>query len=395
MVSKVDLVANVNGSLPHSLTEAAPNVTRHIADEQKGFRNQIEAVLIGKEAVHVMETETQRIVGEGLHDIEEFMEWMVEHGGQQREKAVSQLFSQEQKRESELFTIEFAAVAAFFRSMTELLEESVQSREGVTSFERHSRVREKLSKMPKGDVIMKQFGDDMLALVSKPYNEAEHDALRARVLAYTSGLGSKTGEPVIKTEEVRNMFVLLAVALNPEKMELFTAASIHGLIGRVLPEDKMKAVFGGDPKPIEDLPAGGIRLAFADGEISFYHEGPGSTVPDAVKKKMDPAKDPAAKSVQIPRKILFVHYHTDDDMRELIHDMSDGEVIVANRRGVDGKTVEFEGMSTGPSDPKELPQCKLADSSSDINQKDLIAKPMKYISNDFEVRLPMTAKTVA
>jgi hypothetical protein len=169
---------------------------------------------------------------------------------------------------------------------------------------------------------------------------------------------------------VIDVLKLLKETMDAQEKSDLSEAGVAGVLGRVLNETDMDNVFTGDFSSVIALQDASVRLVYADGEETFYHENGKDDIPQAIK---DMSSD------TMPRHVLMVHYRTDDDVKMLLEDLSHGEELHASFRDDPSQQIVMEGRSDSP----EVIIKKKPDS---VDEADLLANPMKYLGHDVNVQ---------
>lgn len=369
-----NLIQNPDGSPLLSLEQAVSNANAALVQtETQGFTSHFHLALKANTDLIKLEREVEEIVQRGHKYLAQTIGVLIE-GGMDRTEAEQTIYGELKAQEETLVTRDFSSLARFYRDKAEALKQQGEATPGgKTKVEVQGIAYARLQADPIAKHMVAKFKDDVDVLLHEGETAAlTFDQLQTKVIESLKidrdidpdqkNLLLNRVEPVIRT--LRSLSMLRNVKTIP-----LSAKGVYGMIGRVLDDADMMKVFSNDVAPIRALPTGSVEVKFADETFSFYHNN-GEDLDARVLAKIN--------STNPPYHILFVHYRTDEDVRDLIDDMGEGNYLVAKMRGTD-EEIKIEGASTLKL-PGEEPKCKVI--STGIPEADLIKNPMKYMDHD-------------
>lgn len=363
-----------HNEVPRSLEQAADFARKRVEGMQDSFKSQYRSAIEAKEALRDIERRTMAIVSQGVQLLDRARALMVRRKRLGEEAAVRVVSDVRNDRDRDLLEKDWHAVADFHRKVAGYLRAQADDREELTDYELRAEARRFIEEAPCGSYIMRHYGDEVMDMLGSVPDPARHEALKKRVYEKVDtdpALSESDKESIFsKARDTLDLIRMLS-APNHDVTPL-SPQSIDGIMGHVLSEADMRKVFAGDMSPIEALPAAGVRVVFADGERTFYHDAPGEKVPKDILKLLKGG---------MPRHILFVHYRTDDDMIRLIRDMSDGERLMAPRRGTTDDMIELEGCSKDE-------ECVIHRKPADITLEQLWESPMRHLDHHIVFTYP-------
>jgi len=223
---------------------------------------------------------------------------------------------------------------------------------------------------PATPYIEAHFADTVSELLKKPYVEADHNALKQQIMNEIRADASFPGDKLLIGDAIEGyMDTLRAWSGHIGKgTDLFSPQAVDGLIGKVLTEPEARDVFAGNLDVIRNLPSGSVKLHFADSAQTFYHTEGADDMPAPIKALFTDAG--------FPRRLTFLHYRTDEAVRNVIKDMSIDEKLVVQRKDMPG-SITIEGL--------EGDDCVITVVPPNLTKAEVLATPMKYLDHEFDL----------
>ncbi len=353
----------------HSLGEASDVSRTQIESSSQNFTDQYHDAMRANDALDDIRVRTEQIVREGREYLDDAMQ-LLQQLGVDTQAAQDKVRDIRKDREESLMTEDYEQLARYSSDIAELLiQKGALTRGARTESDRKKffdAAKVKFEKFDSGKYVEKVLGWDVICdLLQKPYDQAECQTLKDTVLAAATADRKMSGDrKTTFKHEVRDVFDFIkALSGHIGDAIPLSERSVYGMLGRVLPEAQRKEVFAGKLDALKSVSSGSVELVFADAHEHFYHEQGQDDLPQTVRDRL---------SAAMPSRILMVHYRTDDDVRELFKDLSDGQYISGPKRGKESITVTVEGIS-GSDDVKF--------GGRKPNKIELLATPMKVFAH--------------
>jgi hypothetical protein len=353
--------------IPATLGEAASRASESlhaVTEEKVSFDRLFEIALAQKAELIERQKQAQEILEEGRRYLDECRRILVEELKIPQAEVEAKVQVIRTERERELMTQDYAEIRRFIQASQQTLEQAGKNAEGLTEYQAHQRLFEKLTTPEQGgiELLRSTFATDVHTLLSNP-----DDAKRAELKRKLREEIEKTvpaGQRAFYRSKIRNVMDGLRLMEGNHGTRTYSTNAIAGIMGRTLSDQEMQDVFDGKVDSIQNLPSGRVRVTFADQTKTFYHQQ-GEGVPADIVE---------LTTRKLPSHILMVDYTTDDDVKKLLADMSGGQTmhalhcdsadcIVIEGRTEDDDFVMLQGPKT-------------------LKKEEFAAAPMRYLGSN-------------
>jgi hypothetical protein len=354
------------GSEPHSMGEIAERTNQRILETSDILRSHFKEVLEHEHQLRERMRVTQAIIDEGIKMLDRLRQLLIEKGRLNKAEIEREVGVIRQERDMSLYQEDFQPIRSFYENInTRIDAETAEHPDEMTGHRLRKLELQLLSTMDLGQYVQRHFSHELQELLSHPYDPKKHNELKNAVFNHILENASLTEEEnETLRHRVRDLFDFIRLAAGKSTDQMLPASAVYGILGRVPSQDDMNRIFEGDMERLKNLPTGSVRVSFATGSIDFYHEQ-GQAVPAAINERL---KSP------IPSRILFVHFRPDSDIRTVLEEMGDDQIMEAERC-TDGSCVKVAGVS-GTKDIKILKK------PDEMTKEDLIAAPMRHLRHD-------------
>jgi len=357
---------------PTSFGGYAEMARTKILSEEKSFALQFHDAMHENERLLGILKGLQEVMKECIRYLDNGRIALTQKFGLSEEKVAKKMAAKRKERDKDLLIEDFDQVRKFYDEVAQRLEEKGENTNGVTEYKRRLIAKGELYKKPFGAYIKDHFDKEIDHLLDSPYDKAAHNALVRKIE------NAMLGDPSVPDTD-KGLGLKMKIRGAFDEFDLYEAEkgtlplskdAVYGMLGRVLSREDMMRVFIGDLALLRDLPDGSVSVSFADRNVVFYHKK-GQQVPNEIVELMS--------SKEMPMHILLTRYRTDDDVRKLFIDMSDGQIL-------EGRMCDGDQCVTikGRSDSSDIDIDSLPDS---VKKEEFMDSPMKYLKHDLLFRV--------